>query len=111
MNRTKYYKSTNEGRREELMDRMNLKDRPVAIDGERFTEPKGLLSSKSGGPEDDIEDNGLGIAFPPDPDYLQHKEDDIPGSGLDGLRSKGIRITSDEIRGGDGRIISRRRWD
>jgi hypothetical protein len=85
---------------------------PIAIDADRFTEPKGLVSSKNRGPNDnDNEDNGLGIAYPPDPNYLEHDEDDIPGSGLDALRNRGIRITKDEIRGGDGRIISRRTWD
>jgi hypothetical protein len=106
VNRTKYYKSTDAGRREELIERMNLKDAPIAIDADRFTEPKELLSSKSRGPNDnDNEDynDGPGIAYPPDPDFLEHEEDDIPGSGLDGLRNRGIRISRDEIRGGDGR--------
>jgi hypothetical protein len=68
------------------------------------TLPKELVSSKSRGPNDNEDYNdGPGIAYPPDPDFLEHEEDDIPGSGLDGLRNRGIRISKDEIRGGDGR--------
>jgi hypothetical protein len=112
MNRTKYYKSTDAGGREEFIERMNLKDAPIAIDADRFTEPKGLVTSKSKGPNDnDIEDNGLGVAYPPD-DVNEDEEDQI-GSGPDSLRNsgRGIRITRDEYRGGNGRVISRRRWD
>lgn len=108
MHRTKYYKSTNEGRKEELRDRLNLNDRPVVIDEERFTEPEGLVSSKTGGPSDDIEDNGLGISIPPD---YEEKDDGIPGSGIDVLKQKGIRFTSDTYYDGAGKVISRRKWD
>lgn len=105
---TKYSRNNSELRRREFIQKE--KDKPVVISGAE--EPEVMFDGRTKGPRSEEDNDGPGIAYPPD-DLNEDEEDDIPGSGLDALRNRGggIRITKDEIRGGDGRIISRRTWD
>lgn len=105
-NSTKWARNSDQGRREEYLNR--LSDTPIALDSPK--DPKGLVSVKSKGPNTEINVSEL-----PDPDSAfmdKDDADDIP-SGLHTLQqgSSSIRITFDEIRGGDGRILKRNRWD
>ena len=59
-------------------------------------------------------DKETNISYPPDPNdsfMIKDKSPDIP-SGLHTLEqgSSSIKITSEEIRDGAGRIIKRNRW-
>lgn len=97
-NSTKRNRNSYEGRRDEYVNRIN--DTPISIDVP--TEPKSLVSVKSKGPN-----TGANIAYSPDPDDAFMHADDGPHipSALDALQQRGIHITSDIIRGGDGRVL------
>jgi hypothetical protein len=98
-NSTKRNRDSAQGRREEYRNRIN--ETPISIDVPQ--EPKSLVSVKSKGPN-----VGGNVSYLPDAnDQFMHKNDPphIP-SGLDTLQQTGrIHITSDIIRGGDGRIL------
>lgn len=105
-NSTKRSRNSDQGRREEYLNRIS--ETPISIDSPQ--EPKALVSAKSKGPNTEINVSEL-----PDPDSAfmdKDDADDIP-SGLHTLQqgSSSIRITFDEIRGADGRVIKRNRWD
>jgi hypothetical protein len=103
-NSTKYTKKSELARREEFLNRMS--DIPISIDGSKYQEPKGLITSRSKGPNRDAN-----ISYAPEPGVEKDPTDDIP-SGLHTLQqgSNTIRITSDVITGGDGRVLKRNRW-
>ena len=104
-NSTKHSRNSDQGRRDEIADRIN--DTPISINVP--SEPKSLVSVKSKGPNTDGN-----IAYSPDPDdQFMGKDDtdDIP-SVLDSLQQNGrIRVTFEEVRDGAGRVIKRNRWD
>ena len=104
-NSTKYSKNSKSARREEFLNRMS--DTPVSIDGAKYETPKGLISSRSQGPN--RESN---ISYAPELGVEKDPTDDIP-SGLHTLEQgrNTIRITSDVICGGDGKVLRKSRWD
>lgn len=97
-NSTKRNRESTQGRREDYRNR--IADTPISIDVP--TEPKSLVSVKSKGPNTEAN-----IAYPPDPDDQFMHVDDGPHipSALDVLQQRGIHITSDITRGGDGRVL------
>jgi hypothetical protein len=98
-NSTKRNRESTQGRQDEYRNRIN--ETPISIVVPQ--EPKSLVSAKSKGPN-----AGGNVSYLPDPnDQFMHKNDPphIP-SGLDTLQQNGrIHITSDVIRGGDGRVL------
>lgn len=103
-NSTKYTKNSESARREKFLNRMS--DIPISIDGAKYEEPKGRISAKSKGPNQESN-----ISYTPEPNATIDPIDDIP-SGLHTLQqgSKAIRITSDVITGGNGKILRKSRW-
>jgi hypothetical protein len=103
-NSTKRNRESDQGRREEFQNRMS--DIPISIDGAKYETPKGLISTTSKGPN-----QTANISYSPEPGAEKDPTDDIP-SGLHTLQqgSNSIRITSDVITGGDGRVLKRNRW-
>lgn len=104
-NSTKWAKNSESARRDEFLNRMS--DIPISIDGNKYEQPKGLISTTSKGPN-----QTTNIAYAPEPGVTKDPTDDIP-SGLHTLQqgSNSIRITSDVITGGDGKILRKSRWD
>lgn len=107
---TKWANNTDEGRRRRYLER--IADLPIAIDAERYEEPKGkgLISTKSQGPNTEV-----AVSYSPEPGEVPNNNPDPVANIPSGLRtlqegSSTIRIISEEIRGGDGRVIKRSRW-
>jgi hypothetical protein len=98
-NSTKRNRDSSQGRRDEYVNRINSTPLPINSP----SEPKVLVSAKSKGPN-----AGGNVAYTVDPDDQFMNADDGPHipSALDNLGQNGrIHITSDVIRGGDGRFL------